>query len=248
MVSGSSALSPMLAKLEQWSDLDAVEREAVLRLPHSLERVGRFGHIVREGDKATHSCLIRSGFACRQKTTGEGARSISAIHIKGDMVDLQNSLLGAADHSVQALTACEIAFIPREAILEVAGKFARIGFAMWYDTLVDGSVFREWLLNVSRREASARIGHLLCELGIRIERAGLGSRDRFELPITQEQIADATGLTTVHVNRTLKRLNHAGLINQDGRSIHISDWSAMEAAADFSSAYLHLDGADGSKQ
>jgi CRP-like cAMP-binding protein len=164
--------------------------------------------------------------------------------MRGDVVDLQNSLLGVADHSVQALTQAEIASIPREAILEIAFRFPAVGMAMWYDTLVDASIFREWILNVARRDSSTRIAHLLCEFGVRLESLGLGDRLSYELPMTQEQLADATGLTPVHVNRTLMELEARGLITRTVRYVAVADWTSLQRAGDFSDAYLHLDNAE----
>lgn len=112
---------------------------------------------------------------------------------------------------------------------------------MWLDTLVDGSVFREWVANVGRRNSYARIAHLLCEFSLRLKVAGLGEQTDYELPVTQEQLADCTGLTSVHVNRTLKRLEAEGLISRrDSRSVTIGDWNKLADAGDFDSTYLHL--------
>ena len=158
----------------------------------------------------------------------------------GDVVDLQNSFLGYADHSVQTLTRAMVAFIPREEMRRVAFEHADAGMAMWQDTLVDGSVFREWIANIARRDAASRIAHLLCEFGLRLEAIGIGDRMSYELPFTQEQLADATGLTTVHVNRTLSDLEKRGLIVRAKRYIAIADWSRLEDLGGFNDAYLHL--------
>lgn len=233
-------LQPLFNKLSRFAPLDAADRKAMLALPFTLRNVDAHQYIVRERDKAVHSCLMVSGFSYRQKIVAGGARQIVGIHMAGDMVDLQNSLLGIADHSVQALTRSEVAFIPREAIMALAVARPSVGFTLWYDTLVDGSIFREWIANVGRRDARTRIAHLLCEIGIRFEAAGLGSRDQYELPMTQEQIADTTGLTSVHVNRTLKGLERDGLITRTNRSVTVADWDALAETGDFDSTYLHL--------
>jgi CRP-like cAMP-binding protein len=195
---------------------------------------------VREGDRTTQACLVVSGFAFRQKIVADGSRSISSIHMRGDLVDLHNSLLRTADHNVQALTSCELALIPRDALVNIAFTLPNVGMAMWYDTLVDGSIFREWIANVSRRSASAAIAHLLCEFGVRLEAAGLGAKLQYELPMTQEQLADCTGLTAVHVNRTLKALEASGDISRSVRHVAIADWAKISKTADFRSNYLHI--------
>lgn len=234
-------LEPMVRKLAYWGEFDAADEQALLDLPHKTKRLERHGYIVREREKTTHSCLLLSGFAIRYKIVAGGARQIVAVHMKGDMVDLQNSFLGVADHSVQVLTESEVAFIPRDAIKKLALERPRVGIAMWFDTLVDGSVFREWIANVGRRDAHMRIAHLLCEFSLRLKVAGLGEATEYELPMTQEQIADCTGLTPVHVNRTLKTLEAEKLITRrNTRTVTIGDWKKLAEAGDFDSTYLHL--------
>lgn len=240
--SGKSPLAPMLRKLELWARLTPGDKEALLALPHTLKTIEPTGYIVRDGDVATHSCLLRAGFVFRHKIVAEGARQIVSIHMAGDMVDLQNSLLGVADHNVQALTRCEVAFIPREAVREIAFARPAIGMAMWHDTLVEGSIFREWIANVGRRNARTRTAHLLCEFSLRLEAAGLGTQDEWELPMTQEQLGDCTGLTPVHINRTLKGLDRDGLITRSNRAVTVNDWKKLAQVGDFQSRYLHMEG------
>lgn len=192
-------LKPLVQKLGYWGQFDAADEQALLELPHRTKRMKRHGHIVRERERTSHSWLMLSGFSFRHKIVSGGARQIVAVHMKGDVVDLQNSFLGVADHSVQMLSEGEVAFIPRDALKQLAFERPRVGMAMWVDTLVDGSVFREWIANVGRRDAHARLAHLLCEFSLRLKVAGLGETTDYELPMTQEQIADCTGLTPVHV-------------------------------------------------
>ncbi len=237
----SSTLQPMVRKLRYWNELSADDEDAILRLPHRRKKLERHGHIVREREATTHSCLMLSGFAIRHKIVANGARQIVAIHMTGDVVDLQNSFLTVADHSVQVLTECEVAFVPRDEIRKLAFERPSIGLAMWFDTLVDASVFREWIANVGRRDARTRVAHLLCEMSLRLKVAGLGQATDYQLPMTQEQIADAVSLTSVHVNRTIKGLEADGLITRkSSRSVTIGDWKKLAAAGDFDSNYLHL--------
>ena len=238
--SGSN-LEPMLRKLEYRRDFDSADRAAVLALPHTAKRMERHDYVVREGDRAEFTCLMLSGFSVRQKIVGNGHRQICAIQMKGELVDLQNSMLGTADHSVQMLTPGKVAMIPREAIQELAVHRPAVGLAMWIDTLVDASIFREWIANVGRRDARTRLAHLLCEFALRLKLAGLAELTNYELPMTQEQLADATGLTPVHVNRTIKSLEADRLIERtSARSIYIGDWRKLADVGDFQSTYLHL--------
>lgn len=229
-----------MQKLEYSQRLSDDDRDALLDLPHSLKTFEPHSYIVREGDRPTHTCLLRDGFVYRHKIVGNGARQICAIHIPGDIVDLQNSLLGLADHSVQVLTSSEVVLIPRRTIQKIAIERPAIGQAMWLDTLVDGSIFREWITNIGRRQARRRLAHLLCEFSVRLEAAGLGKHDEYELPMTQDQLADCTGLTAVHVNRTLREMDAEGLLIRKNRSVTVNDWKKLVSVADFRTAYLHL--------
>jgi CRP-like cAMP-binding protein len=226
-------------KLELLSELSDEDRRALADLPYSLSTVGPGHHLVREGDHPTHCCLLVQGYACRYKVTAAGARQIVSFHMKGDILDLQHLLLATADHHVQAITEVIVAWVPKGAIRAVAHKRPAVADALWKDTLIDASVFREWVLNVGRRDAKSRIAHMLCEFIVRCEAAGLGSAERFLLPITQEQIADATGLTSVHVNRMLRALEEDGVIQRKGREIAVRDWARMRRIADFDPVYLH---------
>ncbi|MEO5972282.1 MAG: Crp/Fnr family transcriptional regulator, partial [Sphingomicrobium sp.] len=174
----------MVRKLSLWGELGQVEREVILAMPHQRRRLDAGQYIVWDGDTPQHSCLLMSGFAYRHKHAGNGGRQILSIHMKGDVLDLQNSLLGVADHDVQMLTAGEIAMIPVDVIRDVAFRYPAIGMAMWYETLVEGSIFREWVLNIGRRDARTRVAHLLCEFAMRLEFAEIGHPHSYELPIT----------------------------------------------------------------
>ncbi len=201
----------MLRKLSMWKELGEGDRKAIHALPFSRRKLDAGQYLVWDGDKPQNTCLLLTGYAIRHKHAGNGGRQILSIHMPGDLVDLQNSLLGVADHNLQMLTAGKVAMIPVDSIRKIAFDQPQVGMAMWYETLVEGSIFREWMLNIGRRDARSRIGHLLCEFAVRLEAAGFGATDAYGLPITQEQLADAVALTSVHVNRTLMKLEEAEL-------------------------------------
>jgi CRP-like cAMP-binding protein len=234
-------LHRLVGKLVRRANLDEEDREALLSLPFRTKVFEPSSYLVREGRRSEECTLILEGFAYRQKLAVNGNRQILAVHVPGDFVDLEGALLNVADHNLQALTRCEVAAIPRRALRELINTHARVAHALWVDTLIDGSIFREWILNVGRRDSKERIAHLLCEFAKRLELAGLGDENGYTLPMTQEQLADCTGLTSVHVNRTLKALEEAGLIVRNGRSVSIPNWERLRHAAGFSELYLHLD-------
>lgn len=229
-------------RLSQRSALSEEDCRAVSALPFVLRSQNPNAYLVREGEPPRPHCsFVLSGLAFRHKLTFNGTRQIVSIHLRGDLLDLQHLFLNVADHSIQALTELAVANIEREPLQEIALQRPAVARALWIDGLVDASIYREWVLNVGRRDARARIAHILCELAVRMRVAGAIDTPEFSLPMTQEQLGDAAGLTSVHVNRTLKALAKDGLIHQNGKSIMIRDWDKIRQVGDFNPLYLHLD-------
>ena len=236
---GAEVFGSLVRKLERLTALTDGDRRAIASLPFTIVR-GRASHyIVRERDRVTQCAILLTGYACRHKTTSEGGRQIVSFHLPGDILDLQHLLFPVADHNIQTITEASWAVVPVEALRRIAHGSIGLTEALWRDTLIDAAVFREWVLNVGRRDAKSRVAHMLCEFAMRRERAGLGTPERFELPMSQEQIADATGLTPVHVNRMLHALADDGVIARDKRRVDILDWKRMRRVADFDPMYLH---------
>jgi len=234
-----AGIGRLCAKLGRLAALDDEDMAALAALPTDVERVERHRHLIREGDVPESCCLLLEGFACRYKVSANGARQIVSFHLAGDILDSQHLLLEVADHNVQAITDATVAWIPKPALLRLVWQRPAIGTALWRDSLIDASIFREWVLNVGRRDARSRVAHLICELAARCEAAGVGTAESFELPFTQEQIADATGLTSVHVNRMLKTLESEGAISREHRSYRVGDWDRLRRIAEFDTTYLH---------
>ena len=235
------SLQPLVDKLQLWTTFGDADKAALLALPFTVRHLKPAYHVVWDGDKPQYCCLLIHGFAYRHKIVRDGKKQIFSLHMDGDLIDLQNSLLGRADHNVETLTDCDVAMIPVDAIRKIAFDRPAIGMAMWYDTLVEGSIFREWIANIGRRTARARIAHLICEFATRLKAAHLGDPDGFTVPMSQEWISDAVSLTSIHVNRVLKSLQADGLIHRSRRWIEIRDWDGLAEAGDFNPAYLHLD-------
>lgn len=233
-------LALVVRKLNSRTPLSSADQEAILALPCERKTLEHSSYIVREGDPPTHCPALISGFAYRHKLTADGARQIVALHLPGDPLDLQHLFLDVADHNVQTLTRAEVALVPRSALQKLARERPAVAEAFMVNVLVESSIFREWVVNVGRRDARSRIAHLLCEFAIRLNSQGLMEEYGCELPMTQEQIGDATGLTSVHVNRTLKALQAEGLIARNRRSVKFPDWEHLKEAGDFTERYLHL--------
>ena len=236
----------LIAKLEQFTllaseDKQALEKAASLKVRQLKPRED----IIREGDKPRQVNLIMEGWACRYKTLEDGRRQITAFLLPGDMCDLRMFILKEMDHSVGALTPLRVAEIPSDTILDLTDNHPRIGRALWWNSLVEEAIQREWTTNIGQRQATERMSHLFCELLLRLRGVGLTNGNKnghsFELPATQEQLGDATGISTVHVNRTLQEMREQGLIILRGKTLTIPDLEALQAAALFNPNYLHLD-------
>jgi CRP-like cAMP-binding protein len=196
--------------------------------------------IVSEGSSPTEVSMIVNGFACRYTLLSDGRRQITAFLIPGDFCNLRALHTDRMDFGVAATDCCRIARVSREKPSEIIEKYPRIGLALWRDTLIDAAIYRQWLTNVGRRSAYARIAHLLCEVYWRFRAVGLVRKQACELPATQADFADATGLSTVHVNRTLQHLRSDGLIKLCSRSLRVLDWPRLQAAGEFDPSYLQL--------
>jgi CRP-like cAMP-binding protein len=231
--------SAVIRKLDKFARLDEQDRDEIAALPFAFKTAGPHTYLVREGNEAKSCCVLLTGYACRHKMTNKGGRQIVSFHVAGDLLDLQHLLLTIADHSLETITEVTYATVPAADLKDLARRRPNIAEALWRDTLIDASIFREWVLNVGRRDAQSRIAHMLCEFVVRCESAGLGRPEQFNLPMTQEDIGDATGLTSVHVNRSLRALTELGILDHRGRSVSIRDWDQLRRVAGFDPAYLH---------
>ena len=233
-------LEVMIRRLTRRFELSQPAIDALLGLPYTLKDFAPGQYILREGEQVQQSSFVVAGFVYRSKIVGDGGRQIVAIHLMGDFVDLQHIMMRRADHNIQALTPATLVQFPAEQLLDLAYRYPEIGKALWLESLIEAATFREGVVNVGRRDARTRTAHLLCELAVRREAAGLGPRGSYELPMSQEQIGDALGLTSVHVNRTLKTLEAEGLIARTKRAVTVADWEGLRRAGDFTPHYLHL--------
>jgi CRP-like cAMP-binding protein len=240
MVQSSSPHERLIRKLESITRLGPEETNALRRLPLTTAKVEEDADVAREGDRPSQCCLLVDGFLFRYKMLPEGQRQIMSLHVPGDLPDLQSLYLKVMDHSVGALAPSTVAYIPHPAVLELVQRYPRITAAFWRDTLVDAAIFREWITNCGRRSAYQRAAHLMCEFFTKMKAVGLTRGDSCDFPITQAELADAMGLSPVHVNRTLQELRADGLVALSGRSLSIPDWEALKLAGQFDPTYLHL--------
>jgi CRP-like cAMP-binding protein len=241
MVAGPhSPQTLMIRKLDSIFPLSEEERQALQDLPMQITVFKADQDIVRIGDRPSQCCLLLEGYTCVYKLTSEGKRQIMALHVPGDIPDLQSLHLKVLDNSIATICPCTVGFIQHEDLRRVCERHPRITAALWRETLVDASVFREWLLNIGRRESYTRMAHLLCEFLVRLKVVGLAEDGTFDLPITQVELADAIGTSTVHVNRVLQALRAEGLIETKSTQVTIPDWERLKEVGDFDPLYLHL--------
>lgn len=231
----------MVSKLLTYTRLSREDRsalEALCRAP-SLEAPPR-RDLIREGDAPQAVRLILSGWACRYKGLPDGRRQIVAFMVPGDFCDLNVYILKEMDHSIGAITRVSYAQIAPEEIERIMEERPRIAQALLWHELVAASIQREWLLNVGQRSAYERIAHLIAELFLRLRAVGLTDGPSCDFPITQTDIAEAAGLTAVHVNRTLQHLRADGLIHLTQKRLTVPDLGKLMDAALFNPNYLHL--------
>ena len=196
--------------------------------------------LVTEGDRPTRSILLTRGYACRYRLQKGGGRQLMAIHLPGDFVDLHSLLIKEMDHSVGALTECAIITFPHDRLVRVTERFPHLTRMLWLLTLIDASCHREWLAGMGLLSAAQRTAHLICEIYVRLEVVGLASGHKFNFPITQAALADAVGISAVHINRVVQELRQRDLISWENGLLTIHDWQALVATADFNDRYLHL--------
>ncbi len=230
-------------KLETFTPLSEGDRHLLDDIVKPTRSLTARTDIIREGQISKDVRLILEGFACRYKLLKSGKRQIVAYLIPGDICDTNGFILKAMDHSIGTLSACKVVDIPRHRILELTER-PNIARALWYATLVDEATLREWLLNLGQRDAVPRIGHLFCELLMRLRVVGLANGDSYELPLTQLDIGDTTGLSFVHVNRCLQTLRSLKLLDYKNKKIVIKDVQKLIDMTGFNQNYLHLHNGD----
>lgn len=238
------ALALYLDRLLLRSVLSDEEKRAILELPASASIVGVQHDFVHIGDKIKHACLIVEGLVARFAQIRNGARGFVAFHIPGDMADLHSVVMPNVTWALHAVVPTTILRVPHAELIDLTARFPALALAFWRDCVVDGNVMAQWMVNIARKDAVARVAHLLCEMYLRYEAIGLADDGRFPFAITQINLADAVGLTPIHLNRVLKRLRADGIAIKETDSVRICDFDQLAAIGEFDPAYLQLREAD----
>ena len=234
--------NPWTKKMEMFTAFSDDERRRLDELVSARQmRYSPREDIIAEGAHSADCHVVLSGLACRYKILRDGGRQIMAFLIPGDLCDAEIFVLKVMDHGVAAMTPTTTALVPGEAMKKMLRETSNLGEALWWGTMTDLGVLRERIIDHGRRNAKERIAHLLYEMLVRYRMVEMAQDDTFEFPITQTDLADATGLTPIHANRTLQKLKADGLIEKKGRTITVTDPDGLRKAAQFNGEYLHLD-------
>jgi CRP-like cAMP-binding protein len=231
---------PFIRSISRRDTLSLKEIALINSLPKRTETFLNGGEVVAEDSRPGESCMILKGFAARSHYSRDGSRQISALHVPGDFVDLHAYLLRVMDHGVIAIGSCEVAYVSYDSIRRVTEESPHLGRLLWLSTVIDGAIQRAWVTCLGRRTAEQRMAHLLCELYLRLEAAGIATGNSFHLPLTQSQLADLLGLSVVHVNKKLQKLRLSGLVDWRGGIVVIRDFADLARLAEFDPTYLSL--------
>jgi CRP-like cAMP-binding protein len=235
-------LNPWTMKMEQFTAFSDMEKRRLDELICAKrDQHAPKEDIIADGAHSDHCHVVLTGLACRYKLLPNGGRQIMAFLIPGDLCDAEIFILKLMDHGVAAVTPTTTALIPAETMKALLRETSSLGEALWWGTMTDLGVLRERIIDEGRRNAYVRIAHLLYEMLVRYRMVELTNGDSFEFPVTQTDLADATGLTPVHANRTLQKLRADGLIGLAGGVVTVIDPGRLKKAAQFNGEYLHLD-------
>jgi CRP-like cAMP-binding protein len=232
--------APLVRKLEARDALGPAERDALTGMVDRVQTYAPGQIVVAEGQPLTESQLLIYGLCARSKAMPDGRRQITALHLDGDFVDLHGFLLKRLEHDVVAISTIQMAMVPHPRLKVITEELPHLSRLLWLGTLIDAAIHREWIVSAGRRSAMEQVSHLLCELFFRYRVVGGAMGDRLALPLTQEQLADACGLTPVHVNRVIGQLRAEDLIDWRRGEVVFRNFEALAAKAQFDPTYLNL--------
>jgi CRP-like cAMP-binding protein len=232
--------SRLLHRLERLSELSAHDRQLIAELPLTVANFSANKEVARHGDAPSRCTLVLGGFLYGHKRVNGSRRQITSFFVPGDIADLHTLHLAPLDHDLSALGPAVVAFMPHGAFRDMLDRSPRLTQAFWRDTFIRLGIMREWVTNLGRRDAIARVAHVVCELAVRLQKVDLAQNLSFSIPWTQTDLADACGISNVHANRVVQELRRHGIMEWDSRKVMIRDWDAVAKIADFSDEYLQL--------
>lgn len=231
----------MLLKLRARDDVSEQEEQVLRSSISEIRKVTADQIVVRADTELTECNLLIQGFMCRYKDLANGERQISELHVPGDFVDLHSFPLKKLDHNVLAMVPCRIAIVPHERIRQITEEQPHLTRLLWFSTTLDAAIHREWVISLGRRTAIARIVHLFCELHVRLSIVGMADASGYDLPLTQQDLAECVGMTAVHLNRVLGTLKADGAVSFQRRRVRFHDLERARAIAEFTPNYLFVE-------
>jgi len=239
-VTSDSIWAPLFQRLKTTTGAADQDLQALAALPIALRNYRENQTVLRDGEQPNECCLIADGFCVRSKTIADGRRQILSIHIPGDLPNLQNLHYGTVDHDLVALSDCTLGFVGHRALKDLIRQRPGVADMFWRDTLVDAAISREWIVNVGQRSTYNRLAHLIVELRERLRLVGRVIDNTFVIPLTQEQLGEAMGVTSVHTNRILRDLRVDGVLELQRGTVRILNEHKLQELAQFDGRYLHL--------
>lgn len=233
--------SVLARKLGLAADLSQSDLDALTGAVEHIREVPARTILIDEGDRPEHVHVVLEGFAYRYKLLGDGGRQIMAWLVPGDFCDLHVALLGRMDHVVSTASPSRVGLMSRNQVERIIDASPALSRALWWASLVQEAILREWLVNLGRRDAESRMAHFFCELHARLGSVSLAKGDAIEFPLTQAELADSLGLSTVHVNRTVQALREQGLVEWSGKKLVLKDVESLRERAGFDPTYLHVE-------
>lgn len=234
-------LGEMLARhLATIGDLPAEDHAALCALPGEIRPAPRHADVLKLGERPKEVVLVLSGLLFRYALSPDGIRQLHSFYLPTEAPCLETLYIDYMDNGLAAAVDCEIGVIPHEPVYRLIDERPHVRKLIWRQTLVQAAIFRQWLLRNSRLPAHACVANLFCEIFTRARAAGLVRGDTCDLPMTQELLADAVGMTAVHANRTVMLLRETGAVEWKGGKLTIRDWDRLAEIGDFDPAYLHL--------
>jgi CRP-like cAMP-binding protein len=232
--------SRLLYQLERSNTLSSQDRQRVAELPLTVTNYAANQELARQGDTPSRCTLVLGGFLYGHKHASGSQRQITSFNVPGDVVDLHSLHLSSIDHNISALGPAVVAFLPHAALRDMLDRSPQLAQAFWRETFIQSAISREWVTNLGRRDALARVAHVVCELAARLQAVDLARNLCFSIPWTQADLADACGISSVHANRVIQELRRLRLVEWDSKQVKIRDWNALVKIGDFSDDYLQL--------
>jgi CRP-like cAMP-binding protein len=193
--------------------------------------------LLQEGDTASQCAIVHAGFLASYKITSD-REQIVAFHVPGDFPDLQTLYMPVSGQNVVSIGTSRVGLISHSDLKSVIAASQKLAGVFWRETIIEATILREWLCNIAARDALASIAHLVCEIASRLEAVGLVTDGSFQLPLTQQDLANASGISIVHVNRTLQDLRKRRLIGWEDRTVTLLDFEELKRIAEFEPGYL----------